>query len=52
MDNALRRVGRAESASTGISGELADVGQISRCVAGQALEYQDGDLENDKLSYW
>jgi len=40
------------SASTGISGELAVVSQINRCVAGQTLEYQDGNLEIDTLSYW
>jgi len=51
-DDALRCVCRMESASTGISGELTVVGQISRCLAGQTLEYQDGNLEVDTLSYW
>jgi len=31
---------------------MAVVGQISRCVAGQTLEYQDGNLKIDTLSYW
>jgi len=44
-------VGRSESARADIRGQLTVVCQISRCLAGQTLEDQGGDLEGHSLMH-
>ena len=42
---------RSESARADAGGQLTVVCQIRRCLAGQTLEDQDGDLEGHSLKH-
>ena len=42
---------RSESACADVGGQVTVVCQICRCLAGQALEDQDGDLEGHSLTH-
>jgi len=49
-DDARRCVGWSESARADVGGELTVVCQVRRCLAGQTLKDQDGDLEGHSLT--
>jgi len=52
MLDVRRCVCRSKSTNADIGDELTVLRQVTRCLTGQALENQDGDLEVDTSSYW